>query len=155
MDIDLISSLLPDTTEEEDEDDSETDQVLRETTLLLLRLFFTQTHSQLESMEQELALLRTAPRPMAHSLRPDDARTKQREAEKDMWKLDVPTAGTGPLLDSDGKPLRPFTILPAGTADRTRLQAQVFGPGHRLPTMSVDEYLEIERQRGNILTGGG
>lgn len=39
--------------------------------------------------------------------------------------------------------------------DRSRLKAQVFGPDHRLPTMTVDEYLEIERQRGNILTGGG
>ena len=54
------------------------------------------------------------------------------------------------------QPLRPFTILPAGeSADRARLQGQVFGPGHRLPTMSIDEYLEIERERGNILTGGG
>lgn len=52
------------------------------------------------------------------------------------------------------QPLRPFTILPPG-ADRAQLQAQVFQPGHRLPTMTVDEYLEIERQRGNIITGGG
>lgn len=64
--------------------------------------------------------------------------------------------GKGPLLDLSGKPLRPFTILPAGSsADRARLQAQVFGPDHRLPSMSVDEYLEIERQRGNVITGGG
>jgi immunoglobulin-binding protein 1 len=31
----------------------------------------------------------------------------------------------------------------------------VFGPGHNLPTMSIDEYLQIERERGNILSGGG
>lgn len=53
------------------------------------------------------------------------------------------------------KPLQPFTILPAGSSDRARFQSQVFGPGHRLPTMSIDEYLQIERERGNILTGGG
>lgn len=53
------------------------------------------------------------------------------------------------------QPLRPFTILPSGAGERARLQAQVFGPGHRLPTMSIDEYLEVERQRGNIITGGG
>lgn len=53
------------------------------------------------------------------------------------------------------QPLRPFTILPSDAADRARLQAQVFGPGHRLPTMSIDEYLQIERERGNIITGGG
>lgn len=53
------------------------------------------------------------------------------------------------------QPLRPFTILPAGGSDRARLQAQVFGPDHRLPTMSIEEYLEIENERGNIITGGG
>lgn len=53
------------------------------------------------------------------------------------------------------QPLRPFTILPSDAGERARLQSQVFGPGHRLPTMSIDEYLEIERQNGNILTGGG
>jgi len=60
------------------------------------------------------------------------------------------------LIDSAGKPLQPFTILPSGTSDdRTRLRSQVFQADHRLPTMSIDEYLEIEQQRGNILTGGG
>lgn len=58
-------------------------------------------------------------------------------------------------LPNFSQPLQPFTILPGGTLDRSRLKAQVFGPDHRLPTMTVDEYLEIERQRGNILTGGG
>jgi immunoglobulin-binding protein 1 len=55
------------------------------------------------------------------------------------------------------QPLQPFTILPSGAGGdhRTRLREQVFQPDHRLPTMSIDEYLEIERQRGNILTGGG
>ena len=54
------------------------------------------------------------------------------------------------------QPLRLFTIVPTReAADRARLQAQVFGPDHTLPTMSVDEYLEIERQRGKIITGGG
>jgi len=53
--------------------------------------------------------------------------------------------------------LQPITILPSGTGGdgRARLREQVFQPDYRLPTMSIDEYLEIERQRGNILTGGG
>lgn len=54
------------------------------------------------------------------------------------------------------QPLRPFTILPSSAGgDRARFREQVFQADHRLPTMSIDEYLEIERQRGNILTGGG
>ena len=32
---------------------------------------------------------------------------------------------------------------------------QVFQPGYSQPTMTMDEFIEIERQRGNIITGGG
>lgn len=57
----------------------------------------------------------------------------------------------GPLLDPKGKPLQPFTL----TDKRTQLQQGVFRPGHNLPTMSIDEYLEEERRRGGILDDGG
>ncbi|KAJ7735433.1 TAP42-like protein [Mycena olivaceomarginata] len=155
-DFDLISSLLPKKSEadEEEEEDSESEDILRETTLLLLRLCYAQSQSQLLSLKCP----RMPPPPPS---RPDnDRRGKERAAESDMWKLDAPQArggpdGKGPLLDPAGKPLRPFTILPSGSSDRARLAAQVFGPGHRLPTMSIDEYLQIEQERGNILTGGG
>lgn len=60
---------------------------------------------------------------------------------------------------SDGsvnfQPLRPFTILPAGAGERARLQSEVFRPDHRLPSMSIDQYLEEEQRRGNIISGGG
>ncbi|KAJ7461476.1 TAP42-like protein [Mycena latifolia] len=160
-DFDLIASLLPKKPDdEEEEEDSESEDILRETILLLLRLCYAQGQSQLLSLSQELDLLQNAPRmpPPPPPPRPeDDRRGKERAAESDMWKLDAPRGadGKGPLLDPDGKPLRPFTILPAGSSDRARLAAQVFGPGHRLPTMSIDEYLQIEQERGNILTGGG
>ncbi|KAG1723682.1 TAP42-like protein [Suillus lakei] len=162
-DFDLIRSLLPSTVgpqvsdDDDDEDDSETDEILREAISLLLRLNYAQAYSQLESMDQELELLRNAPPPPRQGPPSDDRKSKLKEQD-DMWKLDTksPSIGeSGPLLDSSGKPLRPFTILPAGASDRTRLQSQVFGPGHRLPTMSIDEYLKIEQERGNILTGGG
>ncbi|KAG1858045.1 TAP42-like protein [Suillus subalutaceus] len=160
-DFDLIRSLLPSTvtpqvSDDDDEDDSETDEILREAVLLLLRLNYAQAYSQLESMDQELELLRNAPPPPRPGPASDDRKNQLKEQD-DMWKLDTksPVGESGPLLDSSGKPLRPFTILPAGASDRTRLQSQVFGPGHRLPTMSIDEYLKIEQERGNILTGGG
>lgn len=54
------------------------------------------------------------------------------------------------------QPLRPFTILPGSSSStRSRMQAEVFRPDHRLPTMTMDEYLEEESRRGNIITGGG
>lgn len=39
--------------------------------------------------------------------------------------------------------------------DRSRLAAEVFRSGHRLPTMSIDEYLKNEFDSGNVITGGG
>ncbi|KAG5645573.1 hypothetical protein DXG03_005711 [Asterophora parasitica] len=186
-DFELILSLLPSKStyksksiDDDDEPDSDTDDILREATLLLIRLCYAQSHSQLESQDQELQLLLSAPPspPRRPRQETDDRRDKSRQSDADMWKLDAPRSslgldGKGPLLDSSGKvtflvvfavvyelltrmqPLRPFTILPSDAADRARIQAQVFGPGHRLPTMSIDEYLEIERERGNIITGGG
>ncbi|KAG7448121.1 TAP42-like protein [Guyanagaster necrorhizus] len=154
----LISSLLPSATASGDED--EDDEVLRETVLLLLRLFYSLSKTHLAHIDTELQLLKTAPPPLPYSPRPDDndPRKKEKdERDEDMWKLDAPkpNPGGGPLLDPAGKPLRPFTILPFGASDRARHQAQVFGPGYNLPTMTIDQYLEVERQRGNILSGGG
>ncbi|KAF9483789.1 serine/threonine protein phosphatase PP2A-associated protein [Pholiota conissans] len=159
-DYELISSLLPNPKlKEEEELDSEMEEVLRETSLLLLRLLFVHASTQLQSMVLELELLRNAPPSPTIPPVNEDERYKRKKAEDDAWKLDIPVGGgpdsKGPLMDLSGKPLRPFTILPSGGAERASLQSQVFGPGHRLPTMSIDEYLEIERQRGNILTGGG
>lgn len=61
-------------------------------------------------MAQEQELLRSAPPMMSHSPRPDDddRRSKQRDEEKSMWKLDAPRVGLGadskgPLLDPKGK----------------------------------------------------
>ena len=59
-------------------------------------------------------------------------------------------AKTGPLLNKEGKPLQPFTLLDS----RQRLKDGVFKPDHALPTMTIDEYLEEERRRGGIIDGG-
>lgn len=153
-DFDLVSYLL--IPSEDDVEDVETENILRDTTLLLLRLFYGQARTQLEGVDQEIQLLRNAPPSPPPPKPPLDERRNKTEGE-DMWKIDTTpeSSDRGPLLDPHGKPLRPFTILPTSASDRTRLHAQVFGPGHRLPTMSIDEYLEIERQRGGILPTGG
>ncbi|KAK7035293.1 Type 2A phosphatase-associated protein 42 [Paramarasmius palmivorus] len=166
-DFDLIASLLPSPNASnainDDDDDDESDQVLREATLLLIRLGCAQAHSQLQNMEQELELLRIAPPRLLPPRFSEDLnqghKDKQKESDRDMWKLDLPSDGgpdgKGPLMDPSGKPLRAFTILPSDSASRARVHAQVFQPGHNLPTMTIDEYLEIERQRGRIISGGG
>jgi hypothetical protein len=89
----------------DDEDDPDTDDILRETTLVLLRLTYAQAHGQLESMDQELDLLRSVPPPPPSAEPPPDDGRRKAEEKEDMWKLDAPTrpGGSGPLLDSGGK----------------------------------------------------
>ena len=111
-DFDLISSLLPSPSSNKNEGeelDSDADQVLRETILLLLRLLYAQSNTQLQSMIQELELLRNAPPSPIHSPPRDieDPRDKRRKEDEEIWKLDIPVPGgpdgKGPLLDPTGK----------------------------------------------------
>ncbi|KZT55027.1 hypothetical protein CALCODRAFT_472627 [Calocera cornea HHB12733] len=150
-DIDLFAKLI-DLPSSYDEDQA------RELTFKVLRLAHVQCQAQLRSIGEELELLRMAP-PDEPQAPPDEKRTE----DDGTWRLDrinqVLTDVNGPLLDPQGRPLRPFTLLPSNTssvaADRQRLQAQVFRPGHRLPTMTIEEYLAEEQRRGNIISGGG
>ena len=84
-----------------------------------------------------------------------DTRTRSVSYDGYSDRLDNPNVFTnssgGPLLSADGKPLRTFTILDS----REQIRKGVFRPGHNLPTMTIDEYLEEERRRGNIIEGGG
>ncbi|KZS88341.1 hypothetical protein SISNIDRAFT_459798, partial [Sistotremastrum niveocremeum HHB9708] len=153
-DFDLIRSLVAATPSSSNDDDDEDDESLRTTTISLLRLTYAQAASQLQSLEQERALLASAPPP------PSPNSAAPNTSTDDEWRLDGPLnrglPTSGPLLDSSGRPLRPFTILGSSAAsERLRLQGQVFRPDHRLPTMSIDEYLEEEKRRGNIISGGG
>lgn len=109
-DFDLISSLLPlpslsTRADEDEEEDLETDDILREATLLLLRLTYAQAHGQLESMDQELELLYSAPLPPQGQAPSEEDGTKKRKEGDDMWKLDAPqrTSGGEALLDPSGK----------------------------------------------------
>ncbi|PWW79996.1 TAP42-like protein [Tuber magnatum] len=111
---------------------------------------------QLEMIELELDILSKAPKPdespVTHLIQDERSRgLDTRDGYSD--KLDnIPsTIKGGPLLSQDGKPLRPFTLLDS----RERLKQGVFKPGHSLPTMTIEEYLEEERKRGGIIEGGG
>ncbi|OSD08486.1 serine/threonine protein phosphatase PP2A-associated protein [Trametes coccinea BRFM310] len=162
--LELIVAILPDPSKKDadsnEEPDADTEEILREALVLLLRYVYAEVQTQLERTNEELELLRNAP-PLPPQAPPsDDPRMAKKREEDTMWRLDAPLNrggpdGKGPLLDPQGKPLRPFVLLGSNAADRARLQAQVFQPDHRLPTMSVEEYLELEKQRGNIITGGG
>jgi hypothetical protein len=164
-----------------DENGISVPQTLRSYLIMLCHLHAVMSLSALDSTFTELQLLQSMP-PDAESQSQGRAaqefdqtqrRQNRGENENSDWRLDRRwgVGNDSPILDTKGKPLRPFTILPGGqpsnagargmgTAQdqldaRRRLQAQVFQPGHRLPTMTIDEYLAEEERRGNIIKGGG
>ena len=112
---------------------------LRSYFMLLIVLHALRTANALESLLQEKELLQAPPMPEAPDAPTDTT-----------WRLDpswTSPASDAPLLSESGRPLRPFTIIPK----REQLKSEVFRPSHRLPTMSIDEYLEEETRRGRIL----
>lgn len=156
---------------------------LRSYLLQLLQLHALLAYNNLASMDDEIQLLSNIPasaeRDAAERKAQEEAETERRRrgGEGDDFRLDrrFDSAAPGPLMDDKGKPLRPFTITngqaSAGASssrqtniggtpvhdldERQRIRDGVFKPSHRLPTMTIDEYLAEEEARGNILRGGG
>ena len=105
-DLDLILSLLSSPVQTSDDNEEDDDENLREASLLLLRLTYAQACSQLQTMDQEMQLLRSMP-PIALSQEAADDRKQRKDETDKMWKLDTPTTilqgGQGPLLDPQGR----------------------------------------------------
>ncbi|CAK7226840.1 Type 2A phosphatase-associated protein 42 [Sporothrix curviconia] len=165
--------------DDEDKDAEEDDEEARK--LHLAALFYSahMAFQGLEGINVEDDILAKAPVPLmpgpiaATAGGLGDNRQRQGRADEndnsridDMYKMGnapvlrrlqsalgtAPTwSGNGPLLTKEGKPKQPFTIL----GSRAEMARNVFRPGHNLPTMSIDEYLEEERKRGGIIEGGG
>jgi immunoglobulin-binding protein 1 len=78
--------------------------------------------------------------------------------ERASARVDMASAGSAggggrgrtPFLSQDGKVTGTFMLV----NKREQLRKGVFGYGHNLPTMSIDEYLEQEMEQGNILSVG-
>ncbi|TKY87521.1 hypothetical protein EX895_003535 [Sporisorium graminicola] len=123
---------------------------VRQYLLAMLNLHTLKAAQLVTSASQELELLRSMPPP------PTSTSTAPSTSSGEEWRLDrgpssLPTSG--PLMAPSGKVLRPFTIT--SSTNRADIASSVFQPSYRLPTMSIDEYLEEEQRRGNIIQGGG
>lgn len=122
-----------------------------------LALFSSQAFQSIDMMVRESDVLRLASLSEPRKQTPNDSQTTPGRKDEYSERLDDLSSGPGlgryggPLLNKDGKPLQPFTILDK----RTQLRQGVFRPDHNLPTMTIDEYLEEERRRGGIIEGGG
>ncbi|KAL9108459.1 MAG: hypothetical protein Q9227_006793 [Pyrenula ochraceoflavens] len=133
------------------------DETIRKYSLAEIELCAHQSFPDLDNISQELNMLSqaaTLPTPPEPS---QDQRSRPGLKNNEYSeRLDRPLRELiqgrrgGPLLDSKGKPLQPFTI----TDRRTQLREGVFRSGHNLPTMSIDEYLEEEKRRNGVVQGG-
>jgi immunoglobulin-binding protein 1 len=138
------------------------EEVIRELHLAHIAFCRHMAFQGLEGINRELEVLNQAMLPLlpqATSIQEDERRRHEdRISDGYTERLDPPLKRLrslfntgGPILSKEGKPLQPFTLV--GT--RQDLQNGVFRPGHNLPTMSIDEYLDEERRRGGIIEGGG
>ena len=143
--------------------------LVREVHLAHLHYSAHMAFQSLDGLNRECEILALAPPaapPRGGGANPhedDDARRRQRATAGGLGdnnadysdRLDQPRRTLqnpgGPLLSKQGRPLQPFTLL----GNRQELAKGVFRPGHNLPTMSIDEYLEEEARRGGIIEGGG
>ncbi|KAK7755558.1 Type 2A phosphatase-associated protein 42 [Diatrype stigma] len=142
-------------------EDGGDEEAVRELHLANIAFCVHMTFQGLEGINREMEVLAQAPialMPQTTTVEEDERRRRGLVDSGDSGgysdRLDAPLQqlrSNGPLLSREGKPLRPFTL----TSNRQELQKGVFRPGHNLPTMSIDEYLEEERRQGNIIEGGG
>lgn len=109
--------------------DSEESQ--REAALSVVRMNWLKATRELELIQEELAHI--------------DGRVDCQRAEEEKG---LPAGKGRPDLTT--KVTRPFTIVKS----RDQLSKNVFRPDHTLPTMTIEEYLELERQKGRIIERG-
>ncbi|CEG78647.1 hypothetical protein RMATCC62417_13223 [Rhizopus microsporus] len=132
------------------DEDRDVDEMERDWVMSLVQLEIMKALESWSSIEQELVMVKememmremmrqkgVMPSTQTDALQPASNRVN--------WGKDKP------LLNKEGKPLQPFVI----TSKREQIKDKVFGPGYNLPTMTIDEYLQQEMERGNIIQGGG
>ena len=131
-----------------DVDDEQNEEVQRERTLLLLHLFAQRTVEHCRSIRLETQLLQN--RPKVAGL-PDSATALEVRSYLllhsliSIFPLHFKIQGSH---CASAPPLKPFVLL----NKREQLRRQVFQPGHTLPTMTIEEYLEREMARGNFIS---
>ncbi|KAJ1851063.1 Type 2A phosphatase-associated protein 42 [Coemansia sp. RSA 486] len=144
-----------------DEQELDMEEIEREYAVKLIELKIYQVIDDIDMLYSEIEMAKQMEQ---MKLRASDsggqAKDKQATASDEKeWRLDSqsykidPRTGKPivPIFNDKGQPMRPFVL----TSDRQRIKDSVFRPDWALPTMSVDEYLKQEEERGNIISGGG
>ncbi len=136
------ASAVVDTGDNDDDDDDDDDDLERERVLLVLRSGVRDALDMLVSHQRELPMLRHMMKMMggaragaAGGQRADPRVRAKKEREREAQRI----------RDYENRPGLSLThIGPDGSVRKEQLKAQVFRPGWRQPTMSLDELAEIE-----------
>ncbi|KAI9030722.1 TAP42-like protein [Phycomyces nitens] len=129
---------------EEDDDDVE-----REIVVALIDIHILKSLEHLHAIHQEMMMVKEME--AMQDIRMQKPGQSTTEDDRVPTGLNSAWGRDKPLLSKEGRPLQPFVI----TNKRQQLADQVFRPGHNLPTMTIDEYLQQEMEQGNIISGGG
>ncbi|KAI8324880.1 TAP42-like protein [Martensiomyces pterosporus] len=145
---------------EEKDEEEDMEDVEREYAIKLIELKVHQVTDDLDILKSEIDMARQMEEMRKPQRNDGSAGGKSGTGDDSEWRLDPrsyrgidPATGQPqrPVFNSRGQPMQPFVL----TNDRQRIKDQAFRPGWAMPTMTVDEYLEQERERGNIISGGG
>ncbi|GAB5588280.1 Type 2A phosphatase-associated protein 42 [Umbelopsis nana] len=142
-----LQAVLDKAGEKSGETDVDIEDIERDLVMSLVNFHILKSMEHLQSIGQEYVMVLEMEKMRERAALGDATDLRSHTAQP---KID-PRNASGPLLSSTGVPLRPFVI----TSKRQELRDQVFRPGWALPTMTIDEYLQQEEERGNIIKGGG
>ncbi|KAJ1825417.1 Type 2A phosphatase-associated protein 42, partial [Coemansia sp. RSA 2703] len=138
-------------------DDDDMEEVEREHAVKLIELKVYQVIDDIDMLHSEIEMAKQMEAMKLKNADQDKREGSAPRGDKEPdWRLDSqsysqidPRTGKAahPILNSSGQPMRPFIL----TNDRQRIKDSVFRPDWALPTMTVDEYLQQEQERGNII----
>ncbi|KAJ2852658.1 Type 2A phosphatase-associated protein 42 [Coemansia brasiliensis] len=144
--------------EEHSAESNDMDQMEREhaVKLIKLKIYQVEDDKSLLASELEMARQMEAIKEQQDSRDPTSKPDSSWRLDEQSLKIDPRTRQpvTLPVFNEKGQPMRPFVLTGRGS-ERQEIKDRVFRPGWALPTMSVDEYLQQEKERGNIISGGG
>ncbi|CAO3633501.1 unnamed protein product [Mucor hiemalis] len=131
-----------------DDEDRDVEETEREWVEALIELEIIKALENWHAIEQEFVMVKEMEimrEMMEKTGRTDTVDKREPVINRATWGKDKP------MLSKEGRPLQPFVIM----NKREQMKSKVFGYGHNLPTMTIDEYLDQERERGGIIEGGG
>ncbi|VEU21009.1 DEKNAAC101971 [Brettanomyces naardenensis] len=124
------------------------DEVVRKILVDQLRYYALKSFQDLEDNLMEVELLKNMTKFEEEPTKTDeqDVRVK---GKFDKGYTDKLESIERPVLSKDGRVLRPFTIVPSKNREETRREVQ--GTGQKLPTMTVEEFVDHELKNGGMV----